>query len=194
MLKQVQETDLHKYVLNFLSSSTCCRRVPSLTDNDNFQKIATSICCQGAQILTGKGGSAECSCCRETCIKCLKADENDNKPVAVLSATVMNGQNEEKVDVLVPPSLVKVGCGNSNNIGGGCIKLRQPSGSNILTALLLALPSETWSGIKDEEILQEMNGLVSTNNLPPLLQEEVISFSGHCLSQLILSCVCVQVL
>ncbi|KAK4778210.1 hypothetical protein SAY87_018397 [Trapa incisa] len=174
VLKQVQETGLHNYVLNFLSSSTCCRRVSFLTDDDNFRKIAASICCQGADILAGKGGSTGCSCCKETCIKCLKADDNDNKPVAVLSGTVTNGRNEEKVDVLVPPSFVKAGCGNSNNMGSGCIKLQQPSASNIFTALLLALPPQTWSGIRDQKLLQEMNGLVSIDNLPPLLQEEIL--------------------
>ncbi|PKI38856.1 hypothetical protein CRG98_040756, partial [Punica granatum] len=174
VLKQVQETGLYKHILDFLSSSACCRRLSSLTDDDNFHKVAASICCQGAEILAGKTGSAGCSCCQETCVKCLKTDDNDNKPVAVLSATVLSGQNEEKVDVLVPPSLVKLGCGVSNGTGSGCIKLQKPAGSNILTALLLALPPETWSGIKNEELLRETHGLVCTENLPPLLQEEIL--------------------
>ncbi|KAM7254306.1 hypothetical protein ACFE04_031988 [Oxalis oulophora] len=47
-------------------------------------------------------------------------------------------------------------------------------GDDIPAALLLALPSETWSGIKDDDLLQEMCSLASTTSLPTLLQEEVL--------------------
>lgn len=76
--------------------------------------------------------------------------------------------------MLIPPPQVKVEHLNSNKSSGrsACAML-QPAGSNILSILLLALPPETWSWVKDMKLLREINGLTSIENLPPLLQEEV---------------------
>lgn len=101
-------------------------------------------------------------------MKCVQTD-GDSQPVTVLSGKVVSGRNEETVEMLVPSSLVKQGCISSDN---PCTKF-QPTGSSILSALLLALPPDTWSGIRDEKLLQDIYALVSTPNLPPLLQDEV---------------------
>ncbi|KAL3724432.1 hypothetical protein ACJRO7_029578 [Eucalyptus globulus] len=49
----------------------------------------------------------------------------------------------------------------------------RPVGSNILTVLLLMLPPETWCGIKDEILREEVQSLVSMDSLPAMLQREL---------------------
>lgn len=48
-----------------------------------------------------------------------------------------------------------------------------PSGDDVLTALLLALPRQTWSAVKDDRVFKEIWALVSVETLPALLQDEV---------------------
>ena len=167
-MNQVQEVGLFKHVTKYLSSAnSCCTKLPFSGHKDNLPDIAASVCCQGAEFLAGKYVSSNGFCCRETCVKCFKA--NGDKPITVVSGTVVNGNSEQGVDVLVPSFPTKVGCCGS---GSNCTRMH-PAGDDVLTALLLALPIDTWSGIKDEKLLQEMYRLVSTENLPTLLQEEV---------------------
>ncbi|MBA0686281.1 hypothetical protein Goari_013890, partial [Gossypium aridum] len=170
VLKQVQETGLFKHVVAFLSSLTlCCRNAPTLSDENNLPDIAATVCCQGAELLSGAFGSSERYCCQETCIRRLRA--NGDKPITLVSGTVVNGSSEQGVDVLVPSCPNKLNCCGSGPSNCNGI---YPAGNDVLTALLLALPPETWRGIKDEKLLNEMYSLVSTENLPILLQEEVL--------------------
>ncbi|KAA8544136.1 hypothetical protein F0562_022148 [Nyssa sinensis] len=176
VLKQVQETGLYKYVTDFLSSEkSCCRIITTSSHEDNLPDIAASVCCQGAGFLAGRSGSSNGFCCRETCVKCFKA--NGDKSITVVSGTVVNGDSEQGVDVLVPSSQTKscCGCGPINCTG------MHPASNDVLTALLLALPLETWSGIKEEKLLREIYSLVSTENLSSLLQEEVLHLRGQLL-------------
>lgn len=171
ILKQVQGTRLFKQVTQFLSSSTsCCKKIQNLSHQDNLQDVAASVCCQGAELLVGKSNPLNGFCCRETCVKCIKDD--GEKPITVVSGTVVNGDTEQGVDVLVPLSQAEPSCcpcGPSK-----CMGMHYPDGNDVLTVLLLALPSETWSGLRNEKLFHEISSLVSTENLPTLLQEEVL--------------------
>ncbi|XP_061343412.1 glutathione gamma-glutamylcysteinyltransferase 1 isoform X1 [Gastrolobium bilobum] len=168
VLKQVQETVLFKHVTSFLSNS-CGRQKPISGDGDTLPVVAASVCCQGAEILGGKLGSSEGYCCRETCTKCWKAE--DDKPITMVCGTVVNGNSEQGVDVLIPSSSGRLCCSCSSP--SKYIRMH-PASTDVLTVLLLSLPSTTWAGITDEQLLSEIHDLVSIENLPTLLQEEVL--------------------
>ncbi|KAL9285059.1 hypothetical protein ACSQ67_024589 [Phaseolus vulgaris] len=166
VLKQVQETDLFKHVASFLSNS-CSRE--SLDDEDTVPVIATSVCCPAAEILAWKPCSPAGYRCQVTCMKRLKAE--DEKPITMISGTVVNGNTEQGVDVLVPSSCRKL-CSSCSSPSD--YMRMHPASTDVLTVLLLSLPSTTWAGITDKQLLTEIHGLVSTENLPSLLQEEVL--------------------
>nr|XP_017249918.1 PREDICTED: glutathione gamma-glutamylcysteinyltransferase 1 [Daucus carota subsp. sativus] len=178
VLRQVQEIGLYKHVKDFLSSEiSCCHSVVSLSSEESLSLVAADICCQGAGLMKGSCRSSISFCCSETGIKCIRTKEN--KSITMISGKVVNGNDEQQVDVLVPSSQNKVSC------SGSCpssYKVLHPANSDVLTALLLALPPETWSGIKNKMLLQEIHNLVSTENLPNLLQEEVLHLRGQLLA------------
>ncbi|KAL5711926.1 glutathione gamma-glutamylcysteinyltransferase [Ranunculus cassubicifolius] len=162
VLKQVRETALYKHVKEWMSSANpCCRGISSLSDKDTLPEIAARVCCQGAEMLTGNLGSSHGFCCRETCVKCVKA--NGDASVTMVSGTVFTGTSEQGVDMLVPSGSGPDSC--------SCTGMH-PASNDILTALLLALPPKTWSGIREEKLQSEICDLVAMENLPSLLQEE----------------------
>ncbi|KAL1313469.1 hypothetical protein HN51_040037 [Arachis hypogaea] len=167
VLKQVQETGLFKHVIRFMSTS-CSIHSPTSGDGDTLPDIAANVCCQGAEILGGKISSSAEYCCHETCLKCCKAE--DEKPVTMVCGTVVNGNSEQGVDVLIPSA--RKSCCTCSSLSNS-IRMH-PASTDVLTVLLLSLPSTTWSDIKDERLLREINSLVSVENLPTLLQEEVL--------------------
>ncbi|KVI12347.1 Phytochelatin synthase [Cynara cardunculus var. scolymus] len=135
----------------------------------------TSVCCQGAGILKGNSESPNGFCCGETHVHCIKS--TGNVPATVVSGTVTNGIGEQHVDMLVPSSAKNLSPSSSGLTS--CIGMH-PASNDVLTTLLLALPPQTWSGIKDDSLFQEIKSLVSIDNLPTFLQEEIM----HLRSQL----------
>ncbi|XAR61074.1 Glutathione gamma-glutamylcysteinyltransferase [Bertholletia excelsa] len=173
VLKQVRETGLYGHVTEFLSlERSYCRTIPAAAHDNNLPDIAAHVCCQGVQIFSGMSCSSNRVCCQETCIKCYSS--NGGKSVMLVSGTVVNGNDEQGVDVLVPSYQTKESCCRSSSTIGS-----HPASTDVLTALLLALPPQTWSGIKEEKLSQEICDLVSTQNLPTLLQEEVLHLRGQ---------------
>ncbi|PKA60595.1 Glutathione gamma-glutamylcysteinyltransferase 1 [Apostasia shenzhenica] len=183
VLQQVHETKLFNFVSDWLSS--CCANAKSFRDRDSLPEIASSVCCQGAAVLSGGLGDNKGLCCRSTCVKHLNGI--GQMPVKVVSGTVISGSTEQKVDMLVPlsfPLSIKSGscCSSASD---NCFAVH-PGSKDILTVLLLALPSDTWKGIQNEELLTQVLDLVSTENLPDILHAEVwhlreqLSFLGRC--------------
>ncbi|KAJ0963725.1 hypothetical protein J5N97_028847 [Dioscorea zingiberensis] len=171
VLKQVHETELFKFVTNCIySASSQCENLSSLSDKDSLPEIAANVCCQGAEILAGGLGARAGFCCKATCVRCLKSNGDD--PTTIISGTVVSGHNEQGVDVLVPSSPK-----NTSERCNSCpcsIVVKHPASNDILTVLLLALPPQTWIGIKDEKLSSEIQALVSDENLPVVLREEVL--------------------
>lgn len=176
----MQDTPLYRNVTSILFSKNSICRSKAASDS-SLANVAANICCQGAGLFAGRSGSSDRFCCLQTCVRCYRATGGNS--ATVVSGTVVNGNGEQGVDVLVPTSLAKTSCCPSGQ--AGCSPMH-PASNDVLTALLLALPPHTWSRIKDTKVLQEIENLVSAENLPPLLQEEVSLYI--CLLSHLLSC------
>ncbi|XP_010943665.2 glutathione gamma-glutamylcysteinyltransferase 1 isoform X2 [Elaeis guineensis] len=170
VLQEVRETKLFKFVTEWLFSvSSCCRNEPSVCDKDSLPDIAASVYYQGAELLNSRDGANQEFCCRGTSIKCLRATED--LPMTLVSGKVVSGGREQLLEVLAPVSPA-----NSSSSGSGLCNSTgsHPTTNDLLTVLLLALPSHTWLGIKDERLLTKIQDIFSTENLPDVLQEEVL--------------------
>lgn len=150
------------------SVSCCCKDVSSPHETQTLNEIAAKVCCQGAELLSGKmGGPGVSFCCRNTCVQCIKANGGSSK--TVVSGTVTAGRNKQGIEVLVPVIQKDPECTKS------CV-VRHPASNDVLTVLLLALPPHVWSGIKDKNLLNDFFQLVMTERLPLMLQDEVFFF------------------
>lgn len=169
VLQQVRDTKLFRTVYELQYAKKPCCSCSSSSDEDSLARIAATVCCQGAALLTGNLVSRDGFCCRETCSKCVQADGDGLK--TVISGTVVSEGNEQGVDMLLPISPLETSLCNSN-LSNETVKY--PSSTDILTVLLLALHPSTWLGIKDEMLKAEFQGLVSTDNLPDVLKREIL--------------------
>lgn len=168
LLKQVRETGLYKQVNKFLSTAYKCSRKGTMLGHENsLTDVAAAVCCEGAEILTGQPGSPGGFCCEKTCVKHLRGD--NGKPVTLVSGTVKDGSSKQGMQILLPYTQQQFNfCFDPKDCSG-----MHPAGNDVLTVLLLALPMQTWSGIKNKPLLLELASLVSADNLPTLLKEEV---------------------
>ncbi|KAL7598028.1 hypothetical protein Lser_V15G27079 [Lactuca serriola] len=122
-------------------------------------------------LLTGKSREKESPCLRkESCLTDI-ADSlccqgavflEGNSNGFCCQKTCVKSNGDVQVDVLVPSSLEM-----------------HPATNDVLTVLLLALPPQTWFGIKHEKLLQDISSLVSIDSLPTLLQEEIMHLRGQ---------------
>ncbi|KAB5527908.1 hypothetical protein DKX38_021755 [Salix brachista] len=170
VLKQVRGTELFKYVTRWLISEISTCKGSFSGHNNELPEIASNVCCQGAKLFTGNFSSLDCMVFKKGGVKFLKSD--GEKPVTVLSGTLFTDDSEQGVDILVPLSRTEASslCDLDQN---GCHGFH-PSAGDVLTVLIFSLHQNTWSNIKDEKLQAEINSLVSIDNVPPLLQEEVL--------------------
>ncbi|KAL1552949.1 Glutathione gamma-glutamylcysteinyltransferase 1 [Salvia divinorum] len=85
-------------------------------------------------------------------------DENNAQATKITGAEA-NGAGEVEVDVASESH---------------CYSSMHQASNHVLTVLLFALPPETWRAVGDEQVWEEICGLVSIQRLPPLLQDEVL--------------------
>ncbi|XP_078429328.1 glutathione gamma-glutamylcysteinyltransferase 1-like [Wolffia australiana] len=179
VMDQVRATELFKFVSECLSMNGV-ESFNGGTEEESLPEIAANICCQGAQLLTGNpwGGERISSC--STCVKGWSSGRD--KPLTIVSGTVVSGGKQQGVDVLVPTSPRKSNGSLSNSSSS---PVMHPANNDVLTVLVLALPPATWSGIKNARLLEEIRALVSAENLPDVLQDEVLHLRRqlHCLKE-----------
>lgn len=179
VLKRIRETGLYRQLKDILSSEKSCYQTEATLGChvDNLSDIAARVCCQGAGLFARRFRSSDMFCCQETCVRCYRANGED-KSVTIVSGTIVDdNKGEQKLDVLVPTSHMKSNC-CASGIDSSTDDIH-PACNDVLTALLLALPPETWLNIKDRRVQEEINSIFSIENLPPILQEEILHLRGQ---------------
>lgn len=170
VLKQVRETELFKHITRWLLSRSSGMHNANLDGLESLEKIASEVCCQGVQILCGLVGTCNATSCKTTQLS--SSDCDNVESVSVVSGKVIVEDSECVVEVLVPCCQRKSSC--SCEYGSNTSNREHPSVADVLTVLILVLPPDTWNCLKDAELREDFRGIVSNNNLPDLLQLEVI--------------------
>ncbi|KAL1199634.1 Glutathione gamma-glutamylcysteinyltransferase 1 [Cardamine amara subsp. amara] len=164
-LTQVHGTELYMYVSKFLTS---------VGYEESLSYAAATACCQGAQILSGS--SSRDFYCRQISVKCIKGSSSVEEATVICGVVVGDG-SEQKVDLLVPSTQPVIT--NGSEYGP---ETKYPSCNEVFTSLLLALPPQTWLGIKDQALQSKMKKLLSVGSLSTTQHEEV----SHLRRQLLL--------
>ncbi|XP_021722234.1 glutathione gamma-glutamylcysteinyltransferase 3-like [Chenopodium quinoa] len=162
VLKQVQETELFKHMIIWLSSGADFMCNPNLDGHNSIDKIASEVCCQGAKVFRGKVGSCNATCCRTAELRSSDCDIVDSS--TVISGKVIVENSECGVEMLVPYCQRDSGCSNRHH----------PSVVDALTILIFTLPPDTWYCLKNPKLREDFCSIVLTNNLPDLLQHEIL--------------------
>ncbi|XP_019106413.1 glutathione gamma-glutamylcysteinyltransferase 3 isoform X2 [Beta vulgaris subsp. vulgaris] len=170
VLKQVRETELFKRITRWVSSRASCMRNAILNGHDSLEKIASEVCCQGAQLICGKVGSCHAICFKTTQVR--SSDSDNVESVTVISGKMTLADSEYGAEMLVPSCQRK--SGSPCECGSNSSNKEHPSVVDGLTVLILALPPGTWSCLKDAKLQEDFYGVISLENLPDLLQQEIL--------------------
>ncbi|KDO60419.1 hypothetical protein CISIN_1g011156mg [Citrus sinensis] len=167
VLKQIKETEIFEHINRWLGSEiSVCQGY-----KQTLPEIAANVCCQGAQLLAGQLSSLDETCCKETNVVLVQA--GGVSPMTLVSGKITTNGVEQGIDMLVPSSQTEPRNILCDFDRSNC-KGMHPSTADVLTVILLALPQHTWSGIKEEKLLTQLNRCVSIENIPSLLQQEVL--------------------
>ncbi|KAL9431147.1 hypothetical protein AB3S75_026357 [Citrus x aurantiifolia] len=164
IFKQIKETEIFEHINTWLGSEiSVCQGY-----KQTLPEIAANVCCQGAQLLAGQLSSLDETCCKETNVQA-----GGVSPMTLVSGKITTNGVEQGIDMLVPSSQTEPRNILCDFDRSNC-KGMHPSTADGLTVILLALPQHTWSGIKEEKLLTQLNRCVSIENIPSLLQQEVL--------------------
>lgn len=173
ILQQIRETEMYKVVDKWASSATSCCTL-SWSAEANLSDIVKSCCCQGASTLCGMVGVAKECFSKSACMKNMSTC--DTASMAIVSGTVVANGSEQGIDVLVPTAtqIKHPPCCNNGESSSGNLIQRCPASKDLLTILVLALPPQTWHGLQEKDLREEIYRLVSLDNLLTGLREEVL--------------------
>lgn len=115
---------------------------------------------------------------------CFCKREQNSLPNTIASACCNNAREMRHTDDENNACATKISRAEANGAGevgvdfgseSHCYSSMHQASNHVLTVLLLALPPDTWRAVVDEQVWEEICGLVSIQKLPPLLQDEVHS-------------------